>query len=128
MSTVYVLTEDEDRLTAIETAVNALRDDIALDPLPGGDIRLGCIQVGLNAITDRNDAPNAHPRAPTLSIVGLPGSNDSLVFSDAMQARITAIATAYGKTEAEIYNLALHAGCLVMTGEAPATGYIADFG
>jgi hypothetical protein len=128
MGALTVLDEDQARLTQIETNVNAQRVALSLAPLPGGDIIAGCVQVGLNALTDGRDAPNTRTTIPSLSIVGLPGSGDTVVFSDELDDRIAAISTALDAPVEDVTSLALHAGCLVMLGETANHGYRADFG
>ena len=60
---VFVLTEDLARLVTIESEVNTLRATFTppLAPLTSDEIKLGTIQVGLNALLDQNDDPNTLP-------------------------------------------------------------------
>lgn len=114
----FVLTEDLARLVTIESDVNANR--ATLDPplaaLSSDDIKLGTIQVGLNALLDANDVPNTQRAYPLLSIVGLPGSSVSLSPDTALGDRVTAASIAYAQSEVDVASLALHAGVLMMLG------------
>lgn len=127
MTTIRVLDEDISRLLTIEADVNAERATMGLDPYTGDDIISGCIQVGLNALTDRNDEPYTATNIPTLSIVGEPYSENNLTLMADIEARATTIATGLGVTLEELGSLALHAGCLVMTGETENKGYRPSF-
>ncbi len=117
---VFVLTEDLARLVMIESAVNTLRAALTppLAALTSDEIKLGTIQVGLNAIMAKIDVPNTLPAYPLLSIVGLPGANVSLTPDADLQYYITTAAIAFSESEADVASLGLHAGCLMMLGIA----------
>lgn len=125
---VFVLTEDLARFVTIEADVNALRATLTPPPaaLSADDIKFGTIQVGLNALLDRNDAPNTLTAYPLLSIVGLPGANVSLTPDVTLAARIAAAAASLAQSESDVASLALHAGCLMMLGLA-TNAYRASF-
>jgi hypothetical protein len=127
MGDLRVLDEDQPRLALIETDVNANRATMSLPPLPGGDIIAGCVQVGLNALTNGRDVPNSRANIPTLSIVGLPYTDDIVVFSAELDARVAAIAAVLSVTAEDLSSLALHAGCLTMTSETENKGYVPSF-
>jgi hypothetical protein len=115
---VFVLTEDLARLVTIESDVNTLRASLTppLAALTSDEIKLGTIQVGLNAIMAKIDVPNTLPVYPLLSIVGLPGANVSLTPDADLQFYITTVAIAFSESEANVASLALHAGVLMMLG------------
>ena len=69
MGILRVLDEDAARLAQIEIDVNLLRAALGLPPFPGGDIISGCVQVGLNSITNGRDVVNTASFIPELSIV-----------------------------------------------------------
>jgi len=117
---VFVLTEDLARLVTIESDVNTLRASLVppLAALTSDEIKLGTIQVGLNAIMAKIDVPNTLPVYPLLSIVGLPGANVSLTPDADLEYYIQTAAIAFSESDADVASLALHAGVLMMLGIA----------
>jgi hypothetical protein len=117
---VHVLTADVAALATIRTAVNANRAE--LDPMfpaaSADDTIVGCIQVGLNGLVDRNNAPNTSTTLPLLSVVGEAGATSNVTLDATLTARVTVVAALASCTEAELRALALHAGVLMMTGVA----------
>lgn len=117
---VNVLTADVASLATIRTAVNITR--LAATPpysaLSAEESICGCIQVGLNGLVDRLDVPNTSTLLPLLSVVGEPGAISNVTPDATLTARITAVATLASCTEAELRDLALHVGVLMLTGVA----------
>lgn len=128
-STVRVLTEDATLVTTTETAVNANLAAMVppLPPLTTAEVIAGVIQVGMNALTKNYDEPNDAGFMPTLSIVGLPFSNVVVTIPAEQLTRIATVATALSVTSADVYNLALHAGIIVMNNLGPNKGYSPSF-
>ena len=127
MGALKVLTEDNARLAQIQIDVNALRAQLSLPPWSSGDIISSCVQVGLNALTNGRDVPNTAAFIPLLSIVGLPFSNDNVVFPTELDDRVAALAAELSVTTNDLSSLALHAGCLVMRGETENKGFRPSF-
>jgi len=127
MGILRVLDEDTARLAQIEIDVNLLRAALGLPPFPGGDIISGCVQVGLNAITNGRDVVNTASFIPELSVVGLPFTYDNVPFPTAIDDRVNAISTDLGVTTEELASLVLHAGCLQMLGETDNKGFRPSF-
>lgn len=117
---VNVLTADVADLATIRTAVNITRTSAepAYPALSTEETICGCIQVGLNGLVDRLDVPNASTLLPLLSVVGEAGSTSNIAPDATLTARITAVAALASCTEAQLRDLALHAGVLIMTGVA----------
>lgn len=117
---VEVLTADVASLATIRTAVNVnLAANYPLLPLATADDTIvGCIQVGLNALVDRLDAPNTSTVLPLLSVIGEPSATSNVTLSSEQTARVSAVATALGCSTTNLRALALHAGVLMMTGVA----------
>ncbi len=117
---VHVLTADVSALATIRTAVNDNRAE--LDPTypvaSADDTIVGCIQVGLNGLTDRTNAPNTDANLPLLSVIGEAGATSNVTLDATLTARVTYVAGLASCTEAELRALALHTGVLMMTGEA----------
>ena len=117
---VNVLTADVADLATIRTAVNITRA-AAVPPystLSAEEAICGCIQVGLNGLVDRLDVPNTSTLLPLLSVVGEPGAISNVTPDATLTARITAVAALASCTEAELRDLALHVGVLMLTGVA----------
>lgn len=127
MGILKVLTEDNARLTQIQTDVNALRAQLSLPPWPSGDIISSCVQVGLNALTNGREVPNTQTFIPLLSIVGLPGANNNVAFPSELDTRVAALAAELSVSTEDLSSLALHAGCLVMRGETENKGFRPSF-
>jgi hypothetical protein len=129
MPIINILDADTALLVTTEAAVNANLATFVppLPPVASGDIIIGCVQVGMNALTKNYDEPNDATFLPLLSIVGLPFHVDNVPFPAELEARITAVATALSVTDAAVYNLALHAGVLTMNAIGPNRGYRPSF-
>lgn len=126
-SVVRVLTEDATLLSTTETAVNANLVSMSLPPITTAEVVADCIQVGMNALTKTYDVPNDASFVPTLSIVGLPYANMVVTIPAAELTRIATVAAALSVTSADVYNLALHAGLIVMNALGPNKGYRPSF-
>ena len=113
MGILRVLDEDAARLAQIEIDVNLLR--------------AGCVQVGLNAITNGRDVVNTASFIPELSVVGLPFTYDNVPFPTAIDDRVNAISADLGVTTEDLASLVLHAGCLQMLGETENKGFRPSF-
>lgn len=127
MGAIFIPNEDLPRLTQIEIDVNALRAELGLPAFAGGDVISGCVQVGLNTMTNGRDVPNTLPTIPELSVVGLPSTPDVVVFPAETDARVNAIAADLGVTDVQLASLAVHAGCLQMLNETLNKGYRPSF-
>lgn len=123
MTAIRVLDEDQARLAQIETDVNEQRATLGLPPFAGGDIISGCVQVGMNAFTNGRDEIWPAGNVSTISIEGLPYSDDNVIFPDEIEGRVSVLSAAIGMTESDFASVALHAGCLVMLGETNNQGY-----
>jgi hypothetical protein len=127
MSIINILDADTALLITTETDVNANLASMSLPPIASGDVVIGCIHVGMNALTTNYDEPNAAVFMPLLSIAGLAFHTDNVALPADLEARITTVATALSVTDADVYNLALHAGIIVMNNLGPNRGYIPSF-
>jgi hypothetical protein len=127
MANIRILDEDTSRIAQIVTDVNALRATLGLSALTTDEVIVGCVGVGLNALTDRLDVPNSRANIPTLSIAGLAYTEDTIVFPGDVQARVDAIAALLSVTALALSSLALHAGCLMMLAETDNKGYVPGF-
>jgi hypothetical protein len=123
MTAIRVLDEDQARLAQIETDVNEQRATLGLPTFAGGDIISGCIQVGMNAFTNGRDEIWPAGKVPTISIDGLPYSDDNVIFPPEIDDRVGLLSASIGMTESDFASMALHAGCLVMSGETNNQGY-----
>ncbi len=127
MSIINILDADTALLVTTENDVNANLATMSLPPIASGDVIIGCIQVGMNALTKNYNAPNTATFMPLLSIFGQAFHTDNVPLPAELEARITAVATALSTTDANIYNLALHAGLIVMNNLGPNRGYRPSF-
>lgn len=129
MAIVNILDEDTALLVTTENAVNANLASFVppLPPIASGDIIIGCIQVGMNALTKNYNEPNDATFMPLLSIFGLAFHVDNVPIPAELASRITTVATALSVTDADVYNLALHAGVLTMNSIGLNRGFRPSF-